>query len=32
MPEERVRLATSQRVDPEAYEAYLLGRAYSYKQ
>ena len=31
MPEERVRLATSQRVDPEAYEAYLLGRSYSYK-
>src|SRR5712691_11723121 len=31
MPEERTRLATSQRVDPEAYEAYLLGRAYSYK-
>ena len=31
MPEEQARLATSQRVDPEAYEAYLLGRAYSYK-
>ena len=28
MPEEQRRLATSQRVDPEAYEAYLLGRAY----
>jgi len=31
MPEEQARLATSHRVDPEAYEAYLLGRAYSYK-
>ena len=31
MPQEQARLATSQRVDPEAYEAYLLGRAYSYK-
>src|SRR6266436_845891 len=31
VPEEQARLATSQRVDPEAYEAYLLGRAYSYK-
>src|SRR5712664_1664504 len=31
MPQEQERLATSQRVDPEAYEAYLLGRAYSYK-
>jgi len=31
MPEEQARLGTSQRVDPEAYEAYLLGRAYSYK-
>jgi len=32
MPQEQARLATSHRVDPEAYEAYLLGRAYSYKQ
>jgi len=31
MPEEQARLRTSQRVDPETYEAYLLGRAYSYK-
>src|SRR6266436_4623747 len=31
MPQEQARLATSHRVDPEAYEAYLLGRAYSYK-
>jgi len=31
VPEEQARLATSQRVDPEAYEAYLLGRAYSNK-
>ena len=31
MPQEQARLATSQRVDPEAYEAYLLGRAYLYK-
>jgi len=31
MPQEQARLASSQRVDPEAYEAYLLGRAYSYK-
>ena len=31
MPQDQARLATSQRVDPEAYEAYLLGRAYSYK-
>ncbi|PYM23115.1 MAG: hypothetical protein DMD78_12550 [Candidatus Rokuibacteriota bacterium] len=30
-PQERARLTTSQRVDPEAYEAYLLGRAYFYK-
>jgi TolB-like protein/Flp pilus assembly protein TadD len=27
-PQEQARLATSRRVDPEAYEAYLLGRAY----
>ena len=31
MPREQARLASSQRVDPEAYEAYLLGRAYFYK-
>ena len=31
MPQEQARLASSQRVDPEAYEAYLLGRAYTYK-
>ncbi len=31
MPQEQARLASSRRVDPEAYEAYLLGRAYSYK-
>src|SRR2546425_714098 len=31
MPQEQARLASSQRVDPEAYEAYLLGRAYFYK-
>src|SRR6266851_2794995 len=31
MPQEQARLTSSQRVDPEAYEAYLLGRAYSYK-
>ena len=30
-PQERARLTTSQRVDPEAHEAYLLGRAYFYK-
>src|SRR3954470_3726161 len=27
-PEEQVRLTASRRVDPEAYEAYLIGRAY----
>ena len=27
-PQEQARLATTRRVDPEAYEAYLLGRAY----
>lgn len=27
-PQDQARLATSRRVDPEAYEAYLLGRAY----
>jgi len=27
-PQEQVRLTTSRRVNPEAYEAYLLGRAY----
>jgi tetratricopeptide (TPR) repeat protein len=27
-PQEQARLATARRVDPEAYEAYLLGRAY----
>ena len=27
-PQEQSRLATARRVDPEAYEAYLLGRAY----
>ena len=27
-PQEQARLATSKRVNPEAYEAYLLGRAY----
>jgi len=27
-PQEQARLTTSRRVDPEAYEAYLLGRAY----
>ena len=31
MPQEQARLANSRPVDPEAYEAYLLGRAYSYK-
>ncbi len=30
-PQEQARLTTSRRVDPEAYEAYLLGRAYSSK-
>jgi TolB-like protein/Tfp pilus assembly protein PilF len=30
-PEERRRLTISRPVDPEAYEAYLLGRAYLYK-
>jgi Tfp pilus assembly protein PilF len=30
-PQEQVRLTSSRRVDPEAYEAYLLGRAHSYK-
>jgi TolB-like protein/tetratricopeptide (TPR) repeat protein len=30
-PQEQTRLATSRRVDPEAYEAYLLGRAYMLK-
>jgi len=30
-PQERGRLAASRPVDPEAYEAYLLGRAYFYK-
>jgi TolB-like protein/tetratricopeptide (TPR) repeat protein len=28
-PQEQARLTTSRRVDPKAYEAYLLGRAYS---
>ena len=27
-PQQQARLATTRRVDPEAYEAYLLGRAY----
>jgi TolB-like protein/DNA-binding winged helix-turn-helix (wHTH) protein/Flp pilus assembly protein TadD len=27
-PQEQARLASARRVDPEAYEAYLLGRAY----
>src|SRR6266478_9837113 len=31
LPQDLARLASSQRVDPEAYEAYLLGRAYFYK-
>jgi len=31
MPQEQARLTSSRPVDPEAYEAYLLGRAYSYK-
>ncbi len=31
MPQEQARLSNSRPVDPEAYEAYLLGRAYSYK-
>src|SRR2546427_910391 len=30
-PQEQARLATSRPVDPEAYRAYLLGRAYFYK-
>jgi TolB-like protein/Tfp pilus assembly protein PilF len=30
-PHEQTRLTTSRRVDPEAYEAYLLGRAYMLK-
>src|SRR2546425_12890754 len=30
-PQEQARLTTFRRVDPEAYEAYLLGRAYFYK-
>ena len=30
-PQEQARLTTSRRVDPDAYEAYLLGRAYFYK-
>ena len=30
-PQEQARLANSRRVDPEAYNAYLLGRAYFYK-
>ena len=30
-PQENARLARSRRVDPDAYEAYLLGRAYSYR-
>ena len=30
-PQERARLTPSRRVDPGAYEAYLLGRAYFYK-
>src|SRR3989454_2465270 len=30
-PQEQARLTTSRRVDPEAYKAYLLGRAYFYK-
>ena len=30
-PQEQARLTTSRPVDPEAYEAYLLGRAYFYK-
>ncbi len=29
-PEERMRLTTSRRVDPKAYEAYLRGRSYVY--
>jgi len=31
MPQEQARLTSSRSVNPEAYEAYLLGRAYSYK-
>ena len=31
MPQEQARLTSSRRVDPEAYEDYLLGRAYTYK-
>src|SRR2546426_1276824 len=30
-PRDQARLTTSRRVDPEAYKAYLLGRAYFYK-
>jgi TolB-like protein/Tfp pilus assembly protein PilF len=30
-PQEQARLTTSRRVDPEAYQAYLLGRAHFYK-
>jgi TolB-like protein/Tfp pilus assembly protein PilF len=30
-PQERGRLTVSRQVDPEAYEAYLLGRGYFYK-
>lgn len=30
-PQEQARLTTDRRVDPEAYEAYLLGRAYTNK-
>src|SRR5437867_13263578 len=30
-PQEQAGLTTSRRVDPEAYRAYLLGRAYFYK-
>jgi len=30
-PQQEARLSTSRRVDPEAYEAYLLGRAHTFK-
>ena len=30
-PQEQARLTTSRRVDPDVYEAYLLGRAYALK-
>jgi TolB-like protein/Tfp pilus assembly protein PilF len=30
-PQEQARLTTSRRVDPQAYQAYLLGRAHFYK-